>query len=276
VRRPEAANISNLYFSSGSKQTRINYPHLNNSQLTQALGDDNYEFQTSFKMNTLTARTDMFNTSSRHQTFERQITLPNISNTDVLRRIAQLEERLFNSPERFPISDGVSKEEVGSDETTANVDSTNEVVQELLDIVQKESNGTQELNANDIDALFNSDDDGMKKRINAVIKNSKANGAYTLSSIDSWVLQKELDETTEGYHNQVSMFPNPQSQSSSTKEVFHQVYAKIPIRKRLRESWKRDERLRASQNQQQPIEDSLEEELPSREELVHAGCLETV
>jgi len=277
TRGPEPANISSLYYSH-SKHTRIRYPYFNTRRLMQALGDQNHEFQTSFKMNTLIARNDMFNASNRHQTFERQITLPNVSNTDVLRRIAQLEERLFNTSERIPVPNGnnsVVKRDDSSNGGETNIDSSNDVVQELLDIVQKETDEANGLEAEDV-AVYQGENEGYSKRIKAVLKNSKTNGAFTLSSIDSWVLQKELDETTEEYQTQVSMLPNAESSSaSSNKVIVQQVYGEIPIRRRLRESWKRDERLRASRNEQQR-EDSLNEEtrLPSSEEFLHVDSLE--
>jgi len=120
----------------------------------------------------------------------------------------------------------------------------NEIVQELLDIVHAESKNSEVQEGN---SMMNFEELGIKidhsdyekkmvrARLARILGNWKAQEAFTLSSLDSWVLQAEIDDSC-------TLKSLPFNPAEDVYQIFPSSSSTVvpPIRQRVRESWRQN------------------------------------
>ena len=138
----------------------------------------------------------------------------------------------------------------GDQSSSRDMSESNDVVHELLEIVYTERKLDSQINeeAKRSEQIQSSEDDTygsiISTRLKAVVENWKNDDAFALSSKDSWTLKRNKieDDSFLPIHlmkNVASKVSRPIGSEINDEQVIYQ--AQIPIRQRLRESWRSKE-----------------------------------
>jgi len=195
------------------------------------------------EFNTLTGVRDLFEPKKRTKFLEKIISMPQFQASDVFSRISKLRSSFLERSNAFP---RVASDTPGSYIREEDIIDPNEVVEELLTIVYNESQSLDNFEGN----IGNPEENiVVLRRLEAILENWKNDKAFTLSSNDSWTLKRRRpsseDETELETTEEETVCSSRTSENEVPLEIYYPERAinqDIPIRKRLRESWKNDQR----------------------------------
>lgn len=254
-------NLHRAFNASDTSQSRLWRSMVLDKKLTE---DPETENENSAKMGTFVGVRELFEPQRRASFLHRLSALPSIQTPELFRKFARLPKLPTREEER-----NVAYSTAGSDD---NLDG-DKVVEELLNIVYFESktsdqfndvsdglgerNGTTRSDVSEQKDEVSENKYAISNRLKAVVKNWKNDKAFTLSSNDSWTLKKEFHTDTSSEENSVKNSDNETDESRETHTISIEedknpldiyyperaINQDVPIRKRLRESWKRDQRV---------------------------------
>lgn len=253
-------NLHRAFNESDTSQNRLWRSMVLDKKSTENTKTEN---ENSAKLDTFAGVRELFEPQKRASFLHRLSALPSIQTPELFRKFARLP--------KIP----THKEETNKAYSTASSDDNldgDKVVEELLNIVYFESktsdqfdnvsdglgerNSASQSDVSDAKGEVSENKYAISNRLKAVVDNWKNDKAFTLSSNDSWTLKKEFQSDTSSESSE----KNTDNETDESRETFtisieedknpldiyypeRAMHQDVPIRQRLRESWKRDQRV---------------------------------